>query len=69
MEYFLSEFEYIYLRRFLLLFSFSCIKEEDNEGDSMAKVWMIKSLPISWGPSPKLGLKHKFYWYLYRIVP
>jgi len=71
MEYFLSEFMYshthIYLR-FLFFSSFSCIKGKENEGDSMAKIQMIKNLPIGWGPPPPIGLKHKFYWYLYKIV-
>jgi hypothetical protein len=29
---------HIYIRRFLFFFSFSSMKGEDNEGDSMAKV-------------------------------
>jgi hypothetical protein len=31
---------------FLLFF----IKRKDNEGDYVAKLWMIKNLPIGWVP-------------------
>jgi hypothetical protein len=48
---------HMYLRRFLFSFFFSCIKGEDNEGDSMANVWMIKNLPTSLGPHPQIRFK------------
>jgi hypothetical protein len=61
---------------FLLLFFLSSTKREENEGDAMAKgmndinlstcfVYILLRVGV---PPPKLGLKHKFYWYLYEIV-
>jgi len=35
---------------------FFFIKREENESDSMAKVWMTKNLPIGWGP-PQIKFK------------
>jgi hypothetical protein len=48
---------------------------EENEGDFVAKGMNDKNLPTCFvyilfrvGVPPKLGFKHKFYWYLDKIV-
>jgi len=63
MEFFLSDFMYshTHISNEVPIFLLFFIKRKDNEGDYVAKLWMIKNLPIGWvpPPPPKLGLKHK----------
>jgi hypothetical protein len=59
----------------MFFFSLSRTKEKDNEGlhgkgmnDINLPTCFVYILLRVGVPPPKLGLKHKVYWYLYKIV-
>jgi hypothetical protein len=63
MEYFVREYMYshTHIYKQIPIFLLFFIKIEENEGDSMAKVWMIKNLPIGWGLPPPIRFQTQVY--------